>query len=111
MRPALRCPFAHVPAACILSSLSSAHLQQRRRPLLFLTPPPCCLLFPLGLPAAAIQDAFRYFAARGASALVIPEFVPTPDNLLFGAAVARLDRAVYGLIAARRRWGRDGARV
>lgn len=51
----------------------------------------------------AIQDAFKYFAARGASAMVIPEFVPTPDNLAFTGAVARLDRAIYGLIAERRR--------
>lgn len=30
-------------------------------------------------------------------------WVPTPDNLGFNAAVARLDRAVYGLISERRR--------
>lgn len=35
--------------------------------------------------------------------MVIPEFVPTPDNLAFTGAVARLDRAIYGLITERRR--------
>ncbi|KAL4425407.1 hypothetical protein ABPG75_009423 [Micractinium tetrahymenae] len=51
----------------------------------------------------AIQEAFGFFARRGAAALAIPEWVPTPDNLGFNAAVARLDRAVYGLISDRRR--------
>jgi hypothetical protein len=36
--------------------------------------------------------------------MVLPEWVPTPDNLAFTAAVRRLDRAVLGLIAERRRW-------
>lgn len=51
----------------------------------------------------AIQEAFGFFARRGAAALAIPEWVPTPDNLGFSAAVSRLDRAVYGLISERRR--------
>ncbi|PRW32625.1 cytochrome p450 isoform A [Chlorella sorokiniana] len=50
----------------------------------------------------SIQAAFRFFAQRGATAMVIPEFVPTPDNVQFNAAVQRLDRAIYGLIAERR---------
>ena len=62
----------------------------------------------------AIQQAFRFFAQRGAAAMVLPEWVPTPDNLGFNAAVARLDQAVFGLIAERRRWvagaGRQGRR-
>lgn len=53
--------------------------------------------------AGAIQQAFAFFARRGAAAMVLPEWVPTPDNLGFAGAVARLDRAVYGLIADRRR--------
>jgi hypothetical protein len=67
---------------------------------------------PSGLAAAAaadaIQDAFRFFAQRGAAALAIPEFVPTPDNLRFTGAVARLDKAVFALIAERRRWVLEG---
>ena len=50
----------------------------------------------------SIKRAFEYFSRRGVSAFVIPESFPTPDNLEFGAAVARLDTAVYGLIAKRR---------
>lgn len=50
----------------------------------------------------SIKLAFEYFSRRGASALVIPESFPTPDNIQFNAAVAQLDEAVYGLIARRR---------
>ena len=53
----------------------------------------------------AIREAFRFFSARGASALALPEWLPTPGNLRFAAAVARLDAAVLGLIAQRRRCG------
>jgi cytochrome P450 len=51
---------------------------------------------------AAIGAAFEHFARRGAAAFFLPEQVPTPDNLRFGAAVARLDAAVYGIIRRRR---------
>jgi cytochrome P450 len=51
----------------------------------------------------SIQQAFEFFSRRSATAFIIPESVPTPDNLQFTAAVARLDRAVYGLIARRRK--------
>ena len=34
--------------------------------------------------------------------MIIPEWVPIPDNLRYNAAVARLDKAVYALIAERR---------
>jgi cytochrome P450 len=50
----------------------------------------------------AIGAAFEHFARRGAAAFFLPEQVPTPDNLHFGAAVARLDAAVYGIIRRRR---------
>lgn len=63
-----------------------------------------CCPPPAAAAADAIQDAFRFFAQRGAAALAIPEFVPTPDNLRFTGAVARLDKAVFALIAERRRW-------
>jgi hypothetical protein len=32
---------------------------------------------------AAVEKAFSYFAARGATAMVVPEWVPTPDNVAF----------------------------
>jgi cytochrome P450 len=50
----------------------------------------------------SIQLAFEFFSRRSATGFIIPESVPTPDNLQFTAAVARLDKAVYGLIARRR---------
>ena len=40
--------------------------------------------------------------------MVIPEWVPIPDNLRYNAAVARLDKAVYSLIAERRGARRGG---
>jgi cytochrome P450 len=51
----------------------------------------------------AIRTAFEFFGRRAATAFIVPEFVPTPDNLQFGAAVSRLDKAVYSLISRRRR--------
>ena len=50
----------------------------------------------------AIAEAFAFFAARTASGPPLPEWLPTADNARFAAAVARLDRAVYRLIGARR---------
>ena len=50
----------------------------------------------------AIAEAFAFFAQRTASGPPLPEWLPTADNARFAAAVARLDRAVYRLIAARR---------
>jgi cytochrome P450 len=55
---------------------------------------------------SAVERAFRYFAARGASAgglPPLPEWVPTPQNAEFAAAVRDLDSLVYGIIADRRR--------
>jgi cytochrome P450 len=51
---------------------------------------------------AAIADAFAFFAARTAAGPPLPEWLPTPDNARFAAAVKRLDTAVYTLIAQRR---------
>ena len=58
----------------------------------------------------AIRDAFAYFAKRSSVGFVVPEWVPTPDNLAYNGAVAKLDEAVYALIARRRakRTGADG---
>lgn len=50
----------------------------------------------------SIKQAFEFFSRRSITAFIIPESVPTPDNLQFTAAVARLDKAVYGLISSRR---------
>ncbi|KAK9829411.1 hypothetical protein WJX72_005691 [[Myrmecia] bisecta] len=50
----------------------------------------------------AIETAFRFFASRTGNVLALPEWVPTPDNLQYSAAVARLDAAVYKIIANRR---------
>lgn len=50
----------------------------------------------------SIQQAFEFFSRRSTTAFIIPESVPTPENLQFTAAVARLDKAVYGLISRRR---------
>ncbi len=50
----------------------------------------------------AVERAFSFFANRGAAAMVVPEWVPTPDNLEFAAAVKELDDLVYGIIRRRR---------
>jgi hypothetical protein len=46
---------------------------------------------------AAIEKAFDFFARRGGSAFALPEWVPTWDNLEFGAAVQQLDRVGGGM--------------
>lgn len=51
---------------------------------------------------SAVERAFRYFAARGATGFVLPEWLPTTDNVEFAAAVMQLDQLVYGIIADRR---------
>lgn len=50
---------------------------------------------------AAVEKAFSYFAARGATAMVVPEWVPTPDNVAFREAVQQLDALVYDVIDSR----------
>ena len=51
---------------------------------------------------AAIKEAFEFFGNRSSTGFIVPEWVPIPDNVRYNAAVARLDAAVYGLIAERR---------
>ncbi|CAK0782573.1 hypothetical protein CVIRNUC_005785 [Coccomyxa viridis] len=65
-------------------------------------------LFGDDLPAAeglrvtgAIQRAFEYFAGRAALGFIIPEWLPTPDNLQYREAVQQLDSAVYSIIDSR----------
>jgi hypothetical protein len=48
----------------------------------------------------AIQTAFEFFAGRAATGFIIPEWLPTLENLQYHSAVARLDAAVYGIIDA-----------
>ncbi len=43
-----------------------------------------------------------YIACSAATGFVIPEWLPTWDNLEFAAAVQQLDRVVYGMINRRR---------
>jgi len=55
----------------------------------------------LSLPADSIATAFRFFADRTAS-ISLPEWVPTPANLAYRAAVDQLDDVIYDLIRSRR---------
>ncbi len=57
---------------------------------------------------AAVAFAFRYLHERVWSIAPLPAWVPTADNRRFGRAVAALDEIVYGIIAERRRSGREG---
>lgn len=50
----------------------------------------------------AIAEALEYFVGRAATGFAIPEWLPTPGNSRYHAAVAQLDTAVYGIIDARR---------
>ena len=51
--------------------------------------------------ADAVRVAFEFFSQRAALGFAIPEWLPTPDNLQYHSAVARLDTAVYGIITDR----------
>eukprot|EP00850_Spirogloea_muscicola_P000041 SM000001S04443 [mRNA] locus=s1:189765:194194:+ [translate_table: standard] len=51
----------------------------------------------------AVTTAFDFFARRATSMIIVPEWIPTPDNMQYNAAVSRLDRLVYDLIERRRR--------
>jgi cytochrome P450 len=50
----------------------------------------------------AIRDAFEFFGKRSSVGFIVPEWVPTPDNLAYNRAVAKLDKEVYKLITQRR---------
>ena len=51
--------------------------------------------------AGAIAEALEYFAGRAATGFVVPEWLSTPGNARYHAAVAQLNDAVYGIIDAR----------
>ncbi len=46
--------------------------------------------------------AFEFFSQRAALGFAIPEWLPTPNNLQYHAAVSQLDSAVYGIIEDRK---------
>ena len=50
----------------------------------------------------SIKKAFEFFGKRSSTGFIVPEWVPTGDNLEYNSAVAELDEAVYALIADRR---------
>lgn len=52
--------------------------------------------------AEAVRVAFEYFSQRAALGFAIPEWLPTPNNLQYHAAVSQLDSAVYGIIEDRK---------
>jgi cytochrome P450 len=56
---------------------------------------------------AAMETLMRNFVASTAQAIIVPRWLPTPGNLRVAAAVRRLDRALYPIIARRRRSGED----
>lgn len=51
----------------------------------------------------AVEQVFVYFSKRAGSSFVIPEWVPTLDNIDFSLQVAQLDEVIYRLIRQRRR--------
>lgn len=55
------------------------------------------------LVASCVERALACFVRRGAGpGLLVPEWVPTTDNLELAAAVAQLDAVVYAVIRDRR---------
>lgn len=52
--------------------------------------------------ADSIETAFRFFADRTAAGISLPEWVPTPSNVAYRAAVSQLDAVIYQLIRTRR---------
>lgn len=57
--------------------------------------------------SAAMETLMRNFAASTARPLVLPRWLPTPSNLRSAAAVRRLDRVLFQIIARRRASGDD----
>jgi cytochrome P450 len=56
---------------------------------------------------AAMETLMHNFVASIAKALIVPRWLPTPGNLRVAAAVRRLDRVLYHIIARRRESGED----
>ena len=57
--------------------------------------------------SAAMEHVLHAFTTRVGRIVPIHDFLPTPTNLRFVRAKRRLDRIVYGIIAARPASGRD----
>jgi cytochrome P450 len=57
--------------------------------------------------SAAMETVLHCFTARVNSLINLPMFIPTSTNLRLRRAKGRLDRIVYGMIAARRASGED----
>lgn len=57
---------------------------------------------------AAMETLMHNFMNSTASAIMIPRWIPIPSNLRTAAAVKRLDRVLYRIIAQRRESGDDG---
>ncbi len=57
--------------------------------------------------SAAMETLMRNFAASTARPLVLPRWLPIPSNLRSAAAVRRLDRVLFQIIARRRQGGED----
>jgi len=51
----------------------------------------------------AITQAFQFFTRRATSMFIVPEWVPTFDNIQYNSAVTGLNKVVYRLIDERRR--------
>ena len=41
---------------------------------------------------ASVAEAFEFFGKRSATGFIIPEWVPTPDNIKYNHAVAKLGK-------------------
>jgi cytochrome P450 len=57
---------------------------------------------------AAMETLMHSFIASTAMPIIVPRWLPTPSNLRVAAAVRRLDRVLFGIIARRRKIGEDG---
>ena len=51
---------------------------------------------------SSIRTAFEHFTKRAANGFIIPEWLPTPANQVYLAAVRQLDDYVYELIRSRK---------
>ena len=59
-------------------------------------------IFADAVSADAVRVAFDFFSKRAALGFIVPEWLPTPENVQYHAAVAQLDNAVYRIIADRK---------
>lgn len=50
----------------------------------------------------SIREAFEHFTQRAATGFIVPEWLPTPDNMRYNGAVHRLDTFIYSLIYSRK---------